>query len=531
MKKLIPIVAVLVLSGCRPGDQAASTPEAPDLSDVLTRAEATDFHETSTYADVVEMAEDLDAAGDRVHLTWWGTTTEGRELPLLVVGADGATPEDVLATGKLRVYLQGNIHGGEVPGKEALLMLVRDWIQGAYPDWTEELVLLIAPIYNADGNERVALTNRPRQHGPLGGMGQRPNAQGLDLNRDHMKLGSPEAQALVGMLNAYDPHLGVDLHTTNGTRHGYHLTYAPSLHPDTHEGLNTLLREELFPAVTAAIEQEHGWHYYFYGNAYGDPVAWRTFDHRPRFNNNYVGLRNRVAILSEAYSYLTFEDRVFSTLYFVEEILDYANGHSAEIRAAVETADATSVVGETLSTRSVPERSAEPVTILMGQAEELQHPESGEPILLRQDTLIPTQMYEFGTFQAQETEVAPAAYLVPPDLTEVIERIHLHGIETFTLEDGRGVAGEAFFVDSTRAAEEPFQQRNERRVWGEYRPVERSVEPGTVVVPVDQPLGRLAFHLLEPNADDGFTNWAYLDPWIEAGEWHPVWRTREPVAR
>lgn len=524
MKKAAILLPALVLWGCADQESAA-----PDLSTLLTKAEATDYHETSTYDEVVEMAEALAAASDRVHLTWWGTTNEGRELPMLVVGADGATPEDVMASGKLRVYLQGNIHAGEVPGKEALLMLVRDWIQGMYPDWTENLVLLVAPIYNADGNERFALTNRPRQHGPLGGMGQRPNAQGLDLNRDHMKLASPEARALVTMFNAYDPQVGVDLHTTNGTRHGYHLTYSPSLHPDTHEALDELLRGGLFPAVTSAIEERHGWHYYYYGNAFGDPVAWRTFDHRPRFNNNYVGLRNRVAILSEAYSYLTFEDRVFATLYFVEEILNYANGHTEEIRGAVEAADAASVVGQTLSARSIPERSPAEVTILMGQAEELQHPETGEPLLLRQDTLIPTPMYEYGTFQAEETEVAPAAYLIPGDLNGVIERLRLHGVEMTTVDDGRTISGEAFMVDSTSTAEEPFQQVRERRVWGSYQPVERVVEQGTVMVSLDQPLGRLAFHLLEPNADDGFTNWAILDSWIQAGEWHPVWRVRSPM--
>ncbi len=520
-----PTIAVAALAVLACGTEESPP---PDLSQLQTTAEATDFQETSSHADVVQMAEALAAADDRVHLTTWGTTNEGRELPMLVVGAEGATPEDVIATGKLRVYLQGNIHGGEVPGKEALLMLVRDWIQGAYPDWTEHLVLLVAPVYNADGNDRMALTNRPRQHGPLGGMGQRPNAQGLDLNRDHMKLASPEARALVTMVNAYDPQVGVDLHTTNGTRHGYHLTYSPSLHPDTHDALDALLRGALFPAVTDAIEERHGWHYYYYGNAFGDPVAWRTFDHRPRFNNNYFGLRNRVAILSEAYSYITFRDRVFATLYFLEEILNYANAHPDEIRAAVEAADGTSVVGQTLSTRSVPERSAEEVTILMGAVDELAHPETGEPILLRQDTIIPTPMYEYGTFQASETETAPAAYLISPELTDVIERVALHGIESYTVDDERTVAGEAFVVDSTRAADEPFQGVRERRVWGAYQAIERRLEPGTVVVPVDQPLGRLAFHLLEPNADDGFTNWGLVDTWIEAGGQHPIWRTHTP---
>ncbi|NIW38917.1 MAG: peptidase M14, partial [Gemmatimonadetes bacterium] len=127
---------------------------------------ASDFRETSSYREVMAMAERLAALSEDIHLTSFGETVEGRSLPLLVLGAPDATPEAVRATGKTRVYLQGNIHAGEVCGKEALLMLVRDWALGRYPDWTRDLVLLVAPIYNADGNERTALTNRPRQHGP-----------------------------------------------------------------------------------------------------------------------------------------------------------------------------------------------------------------------------------------------------------------------------------------------------------------------------------------------------------------------------
>ena len=102
-----------------------------------------------------------------------------------------------------------------------------------HPTWPDSVVLLVAPIYNADGNERIRLDNRPRQNGPVGGMGQRPNAQDHDLNRDHMKLDAPESRSLVRLLRAYDPQVALDLHTTNGSRHAYHLTYAPPLHPAT----------------------------------------------------------------------------------------------------------------------------------------------------------------------------------------------------------------------------------------------------------------------------------------------------------
>ena len=177
------------------------------------------------------------------------------------------SPASVRATGKTVVYLQGNIHAGEVCGKEALQMLLRDLLAGRHGAWHESMVLLVAPIYNADGNERVTLSNRGRQHGPFGGMGQRPNAQGYDLNRDHMKIESPEARSVARLFTEYDPHVAVDLHTTNGTQHGYHLTYSPPLHPNTPPAIDEFLRGGLLPHVTNEIRDKHGWEYYYYGNA------------------------------------------------------------------------------------------------------------------------------------------------------------------------------------------------------------------------------------------------------------------------
>jgi len=510
-------VALLVLSAV-PVTVSAQT----SLDALLTRAEATDFVETSSYEDVMSMAEELAALSPDIHLTGFGYTNEGRRLPLLVLGAPDASPEAVLATGKTRVYLQGNIHAGEVCGKEALLMLLRDYARGDYPRWTDDLVLIVAPIYNADGNERIDLRNRPRQHGPLGGMGQRPNAQGLDLNRDHMKLDSPEARSVVAMMTAYDPHVAVDLHTTNGTRHAYHLTYSPPLHPNTPVGIDRFLRDEWLPTVTDRIRDEHGWEYYYYGNHSSRRPGWYTFDHRPRFNNNYVGLRNRIAILSESYAYDPFEDRVMATLWFVEEILTFAQENAAGIRALVAEADA-SVVGQALATRATFAQSEQEATILMGEVAEERHPQTGEIILRRLETVTPTRMYEYGSFRAEETEVAPEVYYVLPSAGDALVRLRAHGVEMAPAPQGREVPLERFLIESTTTAARPFQGRNERTVNGSWEATMETLPPGTMAVPVDQSLGRLVFSLLEPRSDDGFANWAILDEAIESGA-YPILR-------
>lgn len=520
----LPSATTLVATTLLLSAALASAAEAQEAaSDLLTRAERTDFVETSSYDDVMELSRRLAELSDDVHLTTFGYTNEGRPLPLLVVGAPDASPESVRDTGKTRVYLQGNIHAGEVCGKEALLMLLREYIDGGYPAWTDDLVLLIAPIYNADGNERVDLGNRPRQHGPIGGMGQRPNAQGLDLNRDHMKLDSPEARSLVAMMTAYDPHVGVDLHTTNGTRHAYHLTYSPPLHPNTPEVIDDFLRDEWLPEVTRRIQEKHGWDYYYYGNHSPRRPGWYTFDHRPRFNNNYIGLRNRIAILSEAYAYATFEDRVLATLYFVEEILNFAQENAAGIQAVVDDAEHESVVGRELATRADFQRSPEEVTILLGEVADERHPYTGETILRRLDVETPTSMYEYGSFTPTETETAPVAYYILPEAEAAVERARAHGLAVLPTTPGGGMSLQRFRIDSTEVAERPFQGRNERTLFGEWETVVEALPEGTVVVPLDQSLGRLAFTLLEPRSDDGLANWAILDGSIEAGV-YPILR-------
>ena len=211
-----------------PGGSASA--QAPD--DLLTVAERSGFKATARHAEVVALCEALAKSSPLIRLTELGKSGEGRSLPLMIVSNPPvATPEEAKASGKLVVFLFGNIHAGEVDGKEALPMLVRDLV--ARPDHPlfKQLILAVAPIYNADGNERVSKDNRPGQVGPEEGMGQRENAQGLDLNRDFMKLDAPETRALVRFLNAWDPALTIDTHTTNGSHHRYTITYEGPKNP------------------------------------------------------------------------------------------------------------------------------------------------------------------------------------------------------------------------------------------------------------------------------------------------------------
>jgi len=432
----------------------------------------------------------------------------------------------------VRVLVFGNIHAGEVAGKEAALILLRELSEGAHAEWADSLVLLVVPNYNADGNERVGLRNRRLQHGPIGGMGQRTNATGLDLNRDNMKLESSEARSLVRVLNDYDPHVIMDLHTTNGTVHGYHLTYSPPLHPDTPAGIDHLLREDWLPSVTRSIRESAGWETYHYGNVPrsregggGPERGWYTFDFQPRFTTNYFGLRNRFGILSEAYSYASFPDRIEATRLFVEAVIDYAYAHAGVIRRTVEEADSLPLAGQMLTLAANFDRT-DSVTVLLGNVKREKNPYSGDDMLLREDVTHPELMPEFGRFAPTRTSVAPAAYLVPDSLARIEALLAAHGIETARTQAPLELDVEAFRVDSVSKAGREYQGHTQTSLAGAYEVVRRDVPAGTIVVPMDQPLARLVFALLEPTATDGGVKWNFLDSELAPGRHAPIVRVQ-----
>jgi len=500
------------------------------LSQLKTRAERTGFRETSRYADVLSFLNTVAANSELVHLTTMGYSFEGRSLPLAVVGrVRDARPETIKATGKLRIYIQANVHAGEVEGKESSLALVRDIALGRYNDWLDSMVLLVGPDFNADGNERVSLTSRGPQHGPIGGQGTRANAQSLNINRDYMKLETPEARSMVQLLNDYDPHIMMDLHTTDGSRHAYYLTYETPNNPAVDASIDRL-SQEWMTVVTDLIKSKYGWDFHAYGNVSGQEPdrVWSTVEDLPRYSHNYWGLRNRFGILSETYSYLPFGDRVTTDTRFLEELLNYAHANSLKIKKAVDDADKVRIIGQQLSVRSKLKRSDRKVQILMGDSEDDFNPYTGHRMLRRVDVRKPEQMWNEASFESTDQERVPAAYYIPQALTGVIERLKAHGIRLDRVGAASAVLQlEEFMIEANTAAPLAFENHKERTVSGKYKVVERSLAQGTYRVSMDQPLARLAFYLLEPRSSDGFMTWNFLDDAIKDGKAYPILRTRD----
>jgi hypothetical protein len=568
-RSLLTLLAA-IFAGLSASGQAQ---QPSSIANLKTTAEASDFKSTSTYEDVVKFMKAVDAASPNVFYTTYGKTSEGREMPLAVVGTGlkDASAASVRATNRLRVHIQGNIHAGEVEGKESAQILLREFALGQHADWLKTMVFIVTPIYNADGNEKFG-QNRGRQNGPINGMGTRAQAQNINLNRDYMKLDAPEGQASAKLWVDYDPHVGFDLHTSDGSCHAYYLTYSPPLNPDTSDAIMNVMKDEWFPFVTKNIKAKHGWNTFYYGNtspggcpatgrgrggagapgAAGDPAgrgragetpppanpapaqpagprAWGTFEHLPRYHNSYVGLRNRFALLSEAYSYATFEDRIKVTNHFLEEALNFASQNADRLKQIAAAADKESVIGKSLATRARI-KTGGMVEILMGDVEDEVNPVSGATMWRRKDVVKPEQMTDRMWFEPTTTDEVPTEYYIPAAATASIELLRKHGVQMRqTTAPVRGVEQFAIANNTARPPSNSIdtQQHSLRTLEGKWEPAaDVTVPAGAWVVSMNQPLARLAFYLLAPTSDDGLVTWNFLDDLLKDAKTYPIVRKR-----
>jgi hypothetical protein len=452
------------------------------------------------------------------------------------------------------VLVMANIHAGEVEGKEAALHLIDRLATGDLVGLSRDLTVLVAPIYNADGNERISTDNRPEQNGPIGGVGTRGNAHGLDLNRDFIKLESRETRALAGLLRRWDPAVVVDLHTTNGSFHGYHLTWSPSLNPNTDKRLTDFTRNVLLPAVAARMT-ERGWRLHRYGNfaPADDPTqesqhlpgtspVWRTFDSRPRFGNNYVGLRNRIAVLSEAYSYVSFGRRIAVTEDFVEELLRALGRERAAVSslvAAVDRDTQQAAAAGTLPQLGVAFELAQtdraPQAILVGEVEPKRNPRSGRDMTaMVEDRVKAVEMPELDAFRVTRSASVPQAYVIPADFVPQDGRDRLadvlrdHGLQVEIFLTPRRTAAEVFMVTGVTHAADAFQGHHTVSLTGSLRNETVTLGAGSLSISTATPLARLAFQLLDPASDDGLLTWNYFDPFLREGTPVPIYRVVAP---
>ncbi len=535
-------VLSLILASCLAVPRQPGGGEKPSLTPLQTVAERSDFKATARNDDVNAFLKGLADRSELVKLSDLGTSHEGRTIPLAIIADPPVMkPEEARRSGKLVVLIIGGIHSGECDGKEALLALCRD-IVTKDREPLKDLVLLVAPIYNPDGNEKVGPLDklRPGQVGP-DEVGTRANGQGLDLNRDFVKLEAPETRGLLKCMNEWNPAIFIDTHTTNGSYHRYPLTYDGPKNPAGDPSIIEFSRDTMLPAIAAAVKESADLDTFWYGNFEEDHTKWETYPDEGRYGIPYVGLRNRLSILTESYSYATYKQRIDSQYAFVRASLLYAASKRADIRKLIDDADRrTTEAGRTPSPESTVAIRSKMVaapgkTTVNGFVEERTdgrtHPTSAH------------KDYEvdlFTRFAAETTVKRPYAYIIPatggpspvsvqpvasfdPWAVKTIETLQRHGVRLDELREDIDIPITAYTVNALTRARS-FQGHELATVKVAAREDTRRIPAGSLVVRTAQPLGSLAVYLLEPGSSDGLATWNFFDDALALDKDFPVLR-------
>lgn len=564
----------------------------------LTRAERTNFTETSHYDDVVAFLDSLKTLGAKVSMGSIAKTVEGRELPYVIASRPlVTTPAEARRLNRPVAYIQANIHAGEVEGKEAMQSLLRDLLFDPKKNVLDSIVLIVQPIYNADGNEKWGpqARNRGAQNGPEL-VGTRQNASGWNLNRDYIGADAPETKGAFAMLTKWSPDLFMDLHTTDGSLHGYALTYAPPLAP-TAVNVIPYATKTMLPEIRRRMLDRDGFEVQDYGDFSrpgvargggggrrgapgagrgGDSAAQRgrgpggggfggrgpsleqmiadsipqsgwafsTYESLARYGTNYYGLRNRIAILSEAFSHDPFDRRVASTYDFVSEILSYLAEHKTEIMKLGKDGDAKVVAwGRNPGTSpALSLKSRMDTTRIEDVRVEVIKPitdssvkrEPGMGMRERTGIIKLVRMPVMATFTPTLTSTLPFAYAFDEKAARALLPIlKIHGIAVEQLDAGTTVTAQSFAVDSVIDRGRSETSRMMKDVTGHWNTAaSRSLPKGTYVVRAGQPFGLAAFYLLEPESEDGLMQWSFLDGVVAPHADFPIARlTKASVLR
>ncbi|HVN31007.1 MAG TPA: M14 family metallopeptidase [Thermoanaerobaculaceae bacterium] len=513
----------------------------------VTVVEATGYARTSLYAEVLDFLYQVEKTSSLVAIAPLATSTEGRMVPLVILSKEHIrTPNELRDTGKPAVLIMANIHAGEVEGKEACQMLTREVGSGRLAGLLEHQVILVIPIFNADGNDKLG-KNRHDTGPELAGV--RFNGQSLDLNRDYTKLESPEVTALVRLFNTWDPVLVVDMHTTNGSYHREPVSFTTCANANGPKALADYMWKKLFPEAAARLKKESGFDSVPYGEFVegSEPSkGWINEAIEARYGTNYVGLRNRLSILDENYSYADFKTRVLASFAYIRAVLEFTDANAGEIAALVKRVDhetATAYFRQPFATETTLEKlrdvtvkgwefTTEPVT----PEEKARHPWEGDVKVIPTDVPRDYTVPYLALAVPKQTVPLPTGYLVLPGQEEVVANLQTHGIVLQKLVEGCRMPAERFVIEKIEPAKTVFQGHVQLSLTGHYEKIDFDVPAGSLFVDMRQPLARLIPVLLEPLSSDSLAVWGFLNrvivrQWSAEPAPYPVLRveTRPPV--
>jgi hypothetical protein len=529
---MIRSALLLALLGTLPSAFAA-----PALTTVSERS---GFERTGRYDEVIALCAQFQAAYPKaVKCIDFGRTPEGRPMKALIVSRSGALSAQAARQRGLPVVLiQGGIHAGEIDGKDAGFLALREVLENkAAPGALDKQVLIFVPVFNVDGHERFAKWNRPNQRGPVE-MGWRTTAQNFNLNRDYAKADSAEMQAMLALVNEWDPLAYVDLHVTDGAKFEHDLSV--QVEP-VHSG-DAQLREAgqaWKSGVLADISKQgslpHGFYMSF--NDADNPASGFTDGvSDPRFSTGYFQLRNRMAMLVETHSWKDYPTRVRITRNTVVSVLAQVGAHGAAWRQTAAQADARAakLAGAEVTLSYKTTDKARMIDFRGYQYTRTPSEVSGQ-LMTRYDDTRP----QIWTVPLRD-EIVPnlqvraplAGYIVPAaHAAMVADKLRQHGIAFRTLAAGKDkFEVETFRAKTATLSPGSVESHQRMTLTGEWKAEPRALGKGALFVPVGQPKARLVMALLEPQAPDSMLAWGAFNNAFERKEYMEDY-VAEEVAR
>ncbi|MCL1908518.1 MAG: hypothetical protein FWG12_04015 [Holophagaceae bacterium] len=495
-----------------------------------TVVEISNFEQTSKVADVRAYMEALGKVAPDIKAyrppTAPETTETGKPILAWRIPATGPNP--------LKVYVNANIHAGEVEGKEAIQLVARGILQGRYPDIRKNIELVFCPAYNADGTDALNPANRTHQPNPKSGVGPRENIFGLDLNRDMMKAVAANTRWMLAMYRDFDPDCTIDLHSTNGSRHGFYLTYAPG-HATGGDLTLAAFNRQMLTEIRESLLAK-GLPTYDYGNfrtnSERQVTSWETDSLGQNMVSNYALLENRLGILVETFVYRSYEDRVEDNIKFIFETLGWMASNKEEVQR--QRSQAAERWAGTLAKGDV----QIPLKAKMVQTEtytfdsfEFAMNEQGTPLrdnrgrYTGEKTFTKLTLPSFVTFEWTDYVTAPVGYLVDRAHAEkILPLLEAHGV--MTLPGTQRPKNETLMYFHETVSERKISNGAYQGVFtlslsGAWKPElpsrraayswEQDDLDSAIYVPVNQPMGKMAFYLLDPRAPDGLVFWGYFN--------------------
>lgn len=488
----------------------------------ITPAEASGFRRTPSYDETMAWLDRLDAASDELAIVTLGRSPEGREIRLVIASAEhAATPEALAATGKPALLAQAGIHAGEIDGKDAGLMLLRDLVQTRRKHaLLERANLLFIPIFNVDGHERSGPFTRINQRGPENG-GFRTTARNLNLNRDYTKLDAPETRALVAAINRYRPTLYLDLHVTDGADYQYDITYGWNGPQGYSPAISAWLSQRLGPALDSGLSAEGHIPGPFINLIEPSDLARGNFAWMAsaRFSNGYGDVRHLPSVLVENHSLKPYDQRVLGTYVLLATALRTLGEEAPALRKAIATDEAQRPNRVPLAwsapqgppTATMVFRGIKPKTFVSEVTGAPEVEWTGEPVTLTVPVVEANQPSAFAS--------RPRFYYVPPAFEEVITRLRAHGIAMETLSAPTTAEVEMYRLEGVKLAGEAFEGHVAVTAKAHLERRRETFPRGTVRISTDQPLGDLAVVLLEPDSQDSFFQWGFFPEILQPTEY------------